>query len=272
MNAELRRANDDLQQFAYSASHDLQEPIRNVSIYSEMVARRYQNVMDAEGRQFLEFLRQGGRRLANLVDDLLAYVRAGSLADASEMVDAAVVLGEVLADLAPAIRECDASITSGELPKVYLNKAHLRQLFQNLLSNALKYRNSVAPRIHVSATAEGAEWRFAVQDNGIGINPKYKETIFGVFKRLHESGKYSGTGIGLSICQRVVARYGGRIWVESDGQSGSTFLFTVPIAEPGSTGFSAAPAGGRQSCGCAAGEGSDRGSEPSDRSTSCEGR
>lgn len=225
---ELRRANDDLQQFAYSASHDLQEPIRNVAVYSEIVARRYHSVLDDEGRQFLGFMREGGRRLAALVNDLLAYTRASMAELSAAPVSAAAALQNALASLNEAIRESAAKVTCDSLPEVHMGEAHLQQVFQNLIANALKYRNQDPPRIHISAATRGGQWCFAVQDNGIGIDPQYKEKIFGVFKRLHHDQKYSGTGIGLAICQRVVERYGGRIWVESEPGKGSTFFFTVP--------------------------------------------
>jgi PAS domain S-box-containing protein len=229
---ELRRANDDLQQFAYSASHDLQEPIRNVAIYSELVARRYQKVLDADGLQFLGFLNEGGRRLATLIHDLLTYTRAGMEDGDATIVDSSAVLKHALSSLAEAIRESGASVTSDPLPEVWMGETHLQQVFQNLISNGLKYRNETTPRIHVAAVSLGATWRFSVQDNGIGIDPQYKEKIFGVFKRLHRDQKYAGTGIGLAICQRVVQRYGGRIWVESALGKGSTFYFTVPHHAP----------------------------------------
>ena len=225
---ELRRANEDLQQFAYSASHDLQEPIRTVSVYSEIVAKRYHSLLDADGRQFLGFLKEGGRRLATLIDDLLAYTRAGVVEDRVVLLDSNVVLRHTLSSLAEAIRESDATVTCDPLPCVYMGEAHLQQVFQNLIGNALKYRSEAPPQIRVSAARLLAGWRFSVQDNGIGIDPQYKEKIFGVFKRLHRDQKYSGTGIGLAICQRVVERYGGRIWVESVSGQGSTFFFTVP--------------------------------------------
>jgi len=225
---ELRRANDDLQQFAYSASHDLQEPIRNVAVYSEIISRRYRNLLDSDGQKFLGFLTEGGRRLATLIDDLLAYTRAGSLEGPLGTVSAAAVLEQTLSNLAEAIRESNAIVTAGPLPEVFVGAAHLQQVFQNLIGNALKYRNEDPPRIHIQAYNQGTAWRFAVQDNGIGIDPQYKENIFGVFKRLHRDQKYSGTGIGLAICQRVVERYGGRIWVESAPGKGATFYFTVP--------------------------------------------
>lgn len=225
---ELRRANDDLQQFAYSASHDLQEPIRNVAVYSELVAKKYHNVLDADGQQFLGFLQEGGRRLATLINDLLAYTRAGMAQAVEAPVQAATVLEHTLASLAEAVRESGAVVTSDGLPEVFMGESHLQQVFQNLIGNALKYRSEDPPRIHVSASKRGASWLFSVSDNGIGIDPRYKEKIFGVFKRLHHDQKYGGTGIGLAICQRVVERYGGRIWVESEPGKGATFFFSVP--------------------------------------------
>jgi PAS domain S-box-containing protein len=225
---DLRRANEDLQQFAYSASHDLQEPIRNVAVYSEIVAKRYHSVLDADGRQFLGFMTEGGRRLATLINDLLAYTRAGVVETAATDAPSSDVLQRVLSSLAEAIRESGATISYDALPHVHMAETHLQQVFQNLISNALKYRKEEPPRIHISATQQGAAVRFSVQDNGIGIEPQYKEKIFGVFKRLHHDQKYSGTGIGLAICQRVVERYGGRIWVESSPGEGANFFFTVP--------------------------------------------
>ncbi|HUB81770.1 MAG TPA: ATP-binding protein [Bryobacteraceae bacterium] len=224
----LRRANDDLQQFAYSASHDLREPIRNVTVYSEMVASRYKDVIDSEGQMFLGFLVEGGRRLAMLVNDLLAYTSAGTAELPEARVDANAVLKYSLASLAEAIRESGAEVTSDALPQVYIGEAHLQQVLQNLIANALKYHDANPPRIHISAVRHSADWCFSVQDHGIGIDPQYKEKIFGVFKRLHTDRNFGGTGIGLAICKRVVERYGGRIWVESEPGKGATFFFTIP--------------------------------------------
>jgi PAS domain S-box-containing protein len=230
--AELQRANDDLQQFAYSASHDLQEPIRNVSVYSDVLSRRYHAVLDEDGKQFLGFLKEGGRRLATLIDDLLSYTRAGIVESIVAGADSSAVLQRTLSSLAEAIRESGATITHDPLPGVFMAEAHLQQVFQNLIGNALKYRQQDPPHIHIGAVRQGALWRFSVKDNGIGIDPQYKEKIFGVFKRLHRDQKYNGTGIGLAICKRVVERYGGRIWVESEAGNGSTFFFTVPEHAP----------------------------------------
>jgi len=233
---ELQRANDDLQQFAYSASHDLQEPVRNVTVYSELIAKRYHDVLDADGRRFLGFLTEGGRRLAMLISDLLAYTRAGTTEGDITSQDATAVLKHTLSGLAEAIRETSAIVTYDALPSVCMGETHLQQVLQNLIGNALKYRAQETPRVHVSVLNLGAQWRFSVQDNGIGIDPAYKEKIFGLFKRLHRDHQYDGTGIGLAICQRVVERYGGRIWVDSALGKGATFYFTVPQrAEPAHT-------------------------------------
>jgi len=166
--------------------------------------------------------------LATLISDLLAYTKAGVVESDVAEVDASAVLRNVLSSLAEAIRESGAAVAYDPLPEVRMSEVHLQQVFQNLISNALKYRSEDPPRIQISAAHQGAAWLFSVRDNGLGIDPQYKEKIFGVFKRLHHDQKYSGTGIGLAICQRVVERYGGRIWVESVPGKGSTFLFTVP--------------------------------------------
>ena len=170
--------------------------------------------------------------MATLINDLLAYTRAGVLEYRVETLDSTAVFERSLSGLAEAIRESGAAVTHGPLPEVQMSEVHLQQVFQNLIGNALKYRTDDPPRIHVSATRLDAGWRFSVEDNGIGIDPQYKEKIFGVFKRLHRDQKYGGTGIGLAICQRVVERHGGRIWVESEPGKGSTFYFTVPEPAP----------------------------------------
>ena len=223
---ELRRANADLQQFAYAASHDLQEPLRNVSVYAQLLERRCGARLDQETGQYLRYVVEGA-----LVSDLLAYTRAGSEDDSPEqLTDCGVVLEEVMSGLASAVKESGAELIREPLPTVYVRRGHLQQVLQNLISNALKYRKeSEPPRIHVRAEPGEGIWRFSIADNGIGIAPEYHETIFGVFKRLHSSGrKYAGTGIGLAICQKIVERYGGRIWVESAPGRGSVFYFTLP--------------------------------------------
>ena len=229
IDAEIRRANLDLEQFAFTASHDLQEPLRSVKIYSELLDRRYSDKLDAEAKEFLAFLRTGAVRMEALVTDLLAYSQVSRCEPASEATDANEVLAETLDSLSDTIKENAASVTSDPLPLVQIQRTHLQQVFQNLIGNAIKYRTSdKKPTIHITGERSGHECKFAVSDNGIGIAPEYKETVFGLFKRLHTSAEYSGTGIGLAICQRIVDRYRGRIWVESEPGRGSTFRFTIP--------------------------------------------
>ncbi|MDQ2843550.1 MAG: PAS domain-containing protein [Acidobacteriota bacterium] len=228
---ELRRANQDLEQFAYSASHDLQEPLRNVAIYSQMIQRRCAGVLDEKAQEYLGYVSEGSQRIGTLVEDLLAYTQAASLGEnPAEISDTNHALETALANLAMAIEENRATVTHDDLPSLRVKSAHLQQLFQNLISNAIKYRkDDEAPSIRVSVQRDDGFWRFAVQDNGIGIDPQYQVRIFGIFKRLHGRDKYPGTGIGLAICQKIVERYGGRIWVESQLGAGATFRFTLPV-------------------------------------------
>jgi signal transduction histidine kinase len=225
----LVQANADLEQFAYSASHDLKEPIRSISIYSDLLARSYGTLLDEGGREFLALIKSGTKRMDALLGDLLSYAHASSISeDAVEPVQAVRPLEAALESLAGAIRESDAQISVGEMPVVRMRESHLSQIFQNLIGNAIKYRKeNEQPVIQVSARRADGRWTFSVADNGIGVPPAYKETIFGIFKRLHTNSEYSGTGMGLAICQRIVERYGGRIWVESELEHGSTFFFTI---------------------------------------------
>lgn len=226
---ELRRANEDLKQFAFSASHDLQEPLRTVKIYSELLTKRYADKLDGEALKFLRFLRKGATRMEALVHDLLSYTQAPRLDSPVEIVDANEILETALESLSAAISESGAQVTAGPLPSLPVNETHLQQLFQNLVGNAIKYRSPERkPIVQLGATRENGYWVLSVADNGIGIDPEYKENIFGLFKRLHSSDEYSGTGIGLAICRRIVDRYHGRIWVESEPGRGSTFRFTLP--------------------------------------------
>jgi signal transduction histidine kinase len=225
----LIQANADLEQFAHSASHDLKEPIRTISIYSDLLARSYGALLDERGRQFLAFIQSGTKRMDALLGDLLSYARASSISeDAVEPVQAVRPLKAALESLAGAIRESDAQISVGEMPAIRIHESHLSQIFQNLIGNAIKYRKEDERLlIQVSARRADGWWIFSVADNGMGVPPAYKETIFGIFKRLHTNSKYSGTGMGLAICQRIIERYGGRIWVESEPERGSKFLFTI---------------------------------------------
>jgi signal transduction histidine kinase len=225
----LTRVNADLEQFAYSASHDLQEPIRNIAIYSEFLSRRYGNLLDERGQEFLRYVNQGARRMEGLVRDLLAYTKAASIADeVQEPMGAEKPLQAALLNLTEALRQSDTHVSYHSLPEVRMREVHLQQLFQNLIGNAIKYRREERPQISISAQKTDGYWLFRIQDNGIGISPDYKERIFGLFKRLHGNEEYTGTGIGLALCQRIVDRYRGRIWVESEPGKGSTFFFTIP--------------------------------------------
>ena len=227
---DLRRANQDLEQFAFSASHDLQEPLRSVKIYSELLASGYAQSLDGQALEFLTYLRNGATRMEMLVHDLLTYTQVTKFDKPTEPADAGEALAATLANLAGAISEAGAQVTWDPLPAIRVHSAHLQQLFQNLIGNAIKYRSpDRQATVHVSAVErENGNWVFAVKDNGIGIDPEYKERIFGLFKRLHTCDEYSGTGIGLAICQRIVERYHGRIWVESGAGQGSTFRFMLP--------------------------------------------
>jgi PAS domain S-box-containing protein len=230
----LRRVNADLEQIAYSASHDLQEPVRNISIYGEVLGVRYGQVLDARARQYLSFIAAGAQRMETLVRNLVAFTQIVSLeTNVSVEVDSADVLAQTLSNLADAIRESRAEVSSEDLPLVRIREAQLEQIFQNLIGNAIKYRrDGEPPQIRISARRTDPYWLFSVRDNGIGIAAEYQEKIFGLFKRLHGDGRYAGSGIGLAICQRIVQRYGGRIWVESAGAGrGSTFYFTLPHLE-----------------------------------------
>jgi PAS domain S-box-containing protein len=227
---QLRHVNQDLEQFAYSASHDLQEPLRGIKIYSELLTHRHSNKLDGQALEFLHYLRESASRMEMLVRDLLAYTQVSKLETSEDKADANEALTDVLANLHEAIMESGARITSDPLPCVRVHDTHLKQLFQNLLGNAIKYRDfDRIPTVHVQAKRREGDWLFSVIDNGIGIEPEYKERIFGLFKRLHSGDEYPGTGIGLAICQRIVERYHGRIWVESEPGQGSTFLFTLPV-------------------------------------------
>jgi light-regulated signal transduction histidine kinase (bacteriophytochrome) len=227
---ELRRANADLEQFAFSASHDLQEPLRSLMVHSELLSERYANGFDEDARQCVRYLREGATRMATLLRDLLAYTQLTKFdLPPSETCDANNALRAALANLAGAIAESGARIEAGPLPSVKVHPAHLQQLFQNLLGNAIKYRHSArVPNITIQAEREKENWTFTVADNGIGIETQYLESIFLISKRLHNSDEYSGSGIGLTICQRIAERYHGRIWAESQPGVGSTFRFTLP--------------------------------------------
>nr|WP_281376962.1 PAS domain S-box protein [Deinobacterium chartae] len=230
-NEELRRSNQELQQFAYVASHDLQEPLRTVASYTELLAQRYRGQLDERADRYIEFAVGGARRMQRLIHDLLAYSRAGSSEVTPEPTSSEEALLEVLASLEQLVSESGARVSFDKLPEVRADGGQLRQLFQNLIANGLKFRRpDITPHIHISSEREGRMWRFSVSDNGIGIDPRYFERIFMIFQRLHSRESYEGNGVGLAICKRIVERHGGNIWLESEPGKGSVFHFTLPAA------------------------------------------
>ena len=228
-NKALEQANQDLQQFAYSASHDLQEPLRIVAIFSELLQKRFGAQLGETGNEYVAQTVHGARRMESLLRDLRTYTEV-STAEPKVVgeIDANEVFDEMVSNLAITIEESGASVQRTVLPHVRLNATRLQQLFQNLIGNAIRYRGEAPVCVGVSAVREGAFWKFSIRDNGIGIEPQYHDQIFGIFKRLHTKSEYPGTGMGLAICQRIVDRAGGRIWVESTPGTGSTFHFTLP--------------------------------------------
>lgn len=226
--AKLQRSNADLEQFAYVTSHDLKEPLRAISGSIQVLQARFAEHLDPESEEFIRHTVDGANRMQTLIEDLLTYSRLTTREAPLEPTDCDAVLAEALANLAAPLEESRAVVTSDPLPTVPADRTQLLQVFQNLVSNALKYRSARTPRIHVSAEDQGAEWRFSVRDNGIGIAPQYADRIFKIFQRLHTRRDYPGTGIGLAVCKKVVERHGGRIWVESEPEEGSTFSFTLP--------------------------------------------
>ena len=228
-NAELLRTNSDLNQFAYAVSHDLREPLRNVANYAQLLIRRFPDNADGDVDRFKTFIVQGVNRMETLLNDLLAYSLLGAPQDKPPaLLDCNDILNKALQNLHTAIAETGAVITHDSLPQLTAHESLITQLFQNLISNAIKYRSDHPPRVHIRVQKQERDWLFSVTDNGIGIDPQYFQKIFGIFKRLHGKA-VPGTGIGLAICTRIVERYGGRIWVDSQPGQGSTFFFTLPI-------------------------------------------
>ncbi len=225
---EVERSNKELEQFAYVASHDLQEPLRMVSSYTQLLAQRYEGQLDDKAKKFIGYAVDGAVRMQRLINDLLAYSRISTQGKPLDTVDSHAVLGEALRNLATTIKESRVLIMNDDLPTVRADITQLSQLFQNLISNAIKFQGVDAPRIHVSVYDLGREWRFSVKDNGIGIDEQYAEKVFVIFQRLHTRLEYQGTGIGLAVCKRIVERHHGKIWFESEPNKGSTFYFTLP--------------------------------------------
>lgn len=225
----LKQSNEDLKQFAYVASHDLQEPLRMVSSYTQLLAERYEDQLDEKAHKFINYAVDGAARMQTLIRDLLAFSRVETRAQGFKAVDCQSALNIAIANLKTIIDETGTLVTTCDLPNIRADASQLTQLFQNLISNGIKFRKpSTPPHIHISAERVKDRWRFAVQDNGIGIDSKYKERVFVIFQRLHTRREYPGTGIGLAMCKRIVHRHGGRIWFESSPGKGATFYFSLP--------------------------------------------
>ena len=228
---QLLRSNRDLENFAYVASHDLQEPLRMISGYLQLLERRFSDKLDASGREFIEYAVDGAKRMQELLNGLLDYSRLWRRKEPFERVELDVVLKQVLADLKRTIQAEEAIIQQQPLPVVTADPVQLRQLLQNLISNAIKFRHpEIRPEVYISAEPRDNEWEFTIQDNGIGIDAKFSTRIFQIFQRLHTRDEYPGMGLGLAICQGIVERHGGRIWVEPGIDSGAVFRFTLPIS------------------------------------------
>ena len=225
--AELKRSNEELSQFAYIASHDLQEPLRMVSSYTQLLAQRYAGKLDSDADEFITFAVDGATRMQRLIQDLLAYSRVGTKRMEVTLVSSQKALGLALTNLESAIDDSGAQVTSDSLPAVRADETQLVQLFQNLIGNAIKYRTAKSPEVHVSAMQQSGLWQFSVKDNGLGIEAQYYDRIFGMFQRLHNRQEFSGTGIGLAICRKIVERNGGEISVSSKVNHGSIFRFSL---------------------------------------------
>jgi light-regulated signal transduction histidine kinase (bacteriophytochrome) len=228
---DLKRSNKELEQFAYVASHDLQEPLRMVSSYTQLLAQKYDAQLDDKAKKYINYAVDGAVRMQRLINDLLTYSRISTQGKPSEPIDSHSVLGEALRNLAATIEENRAVITNEDLPTVRADESQLMLVFQNLIANAIKFRGEEIPQIHISVREQGHEWLFSIKDNGIGIDPRYSERLFVIFQRLHTKEEYPGTGIGLAVCKRIVERHGGRIWFESELGKGTTFFFTIPKQE-----------------------------------------
>lgn len=226
---QLERSNQDLEQFAFAASHDLQEPLRMVTGFVQLLREKYKDQLDEQAQEYIAYTFDGATRMSAMITDLLAYSRATSEGITPEPLDLQSVLEQVMDNLRASIEESEAVIVADAMPTVTADAAQMRQLFQNLIGNALKFRvEGRMPVVHIGATRKAGEWIFQVKDNGIGIDPQQLDRVFVVFQKLHPSQEYSGSGIGLAICKKIVERHGGRLWVESIVGEGSTFYFTLP--------------------------------------------
>ena len=228
---ELKRSNDELQQFAYVASHDLQEPLRMVSSFIQLLGKQYADQLDDRAREYIDFAKDGAIRMQRLIRDLLNYSRLNTCGGDFKPADSRIPLEIALSNLKTAIAESDAQVTVGQLPAVVADSNQLVQLFQNLIANGIKFTKDKQPKIHIDAEKTDDFWRFKVKDNGIGIDEAQSEKVFSVFQRLHNRTEYPGTGIGLAVCKRIVERHGGKIWLESKPGEGAAFFFTLPAAQ-----------------------------------------
>ncbi|HWK17739.1 MAG TPA: ATP-binding protein [Solirubrobacteraceae bacterium] len=232
---ELQRSNDELEQFAYVASHDLQEPLRKVTSFCQALQQRYEGRLDERADQYIHFAVDGAKRMQILINDLLAFSRVGRSERAYERVPAAGLVAQAESSLSEALAETGATVTVSELPTVYGDRALLASVFQNLIANAVKFHDADPPVIRIEARRDGDRWEFSCTDNGIGIDPEYAERIFVIFQRLHAKESYPGTGIGLAMCRKIIERHGGRIWVDTAHSDGTRIRFTLPITEESQT-------------------------------------
>ncbi|HEY7615632.1 MAG TPA: ATP-binding protein [Terriglobales bacterium] len=230
-NQELARSNAELEQFAYVASHDLQEPLRMVATYTQLLAERYRGQFDDRAQKYIHYTVDGALRMQTLISDLLTFSRVGRYQIDLQPTDCGLAVDEAVKNLLVIVRESGAAVLHDRLPVVMADASQLVQVFQNLIGNGIKFRGAKKPAITVQAENHGENWEFAVADNGIGIPPEHQQVIFLIFKRLHTHEEYPGTGLGLAICKKIIERHGGRIWVESEPGRGSTFRFTLPIRD-----------------------------------------
>ncbi len=228
---ELRRSNAELEQFAYVASHDLQEPLRMISGFTKLLERRYRGRLDKSADEFITYIVDGTTRMQRMIEDLLVYSRVGTRGRPFELTSMEDVFDQAVTNIMTAIEKNGATVTHDPLPTVMADATQMTQLFQNLISNGIKFRREEPPQVHISAEKKGSEWVFSVRDNGIGIAPHFMEHLFQLFQREYTATEYPGTGIGLAICKKIVERHGGRIWAESEPEKGSTFYFTIPVSE-----------------------------------------